>query len=163
MSEMAGVFSVSTPRRTLLALAATFGALRVHAGGARPPEIPDEVALSFLPRPDNSGMIRVRQVTLKPGMSWSGWQPGRASIMVRSGVMTAPAFVQGETYTIVGGPTLGPPEEGYPSSWKSPPFHPPEFTQYFGFVAEDGDFGTIENNGTEDLVVIVIVDHPNPS
>jgi hypothetical protein len=78
--------------------------------------------------------------------------------------MTAPDFVQGITETIVGdGPPMEPVGEGTVASWTSPPFHPPEFTQYFGFVAEDGDFGTIENNGAEDLVVIVIVDHPNPS
>jgi hypothetical protein len=160
---MRNLSSRTTPRRTLLALAALLGAARVETSNAQPLAMPTPERLSWLPNADHPGGVFVWRLTLKLGQTRSRWQPGRASIMVESGVMTATAFVPGETVVRVGGPTLPPIAEGTPASWTSPPFQPPEFTQGFGFVAEDGDFGTIENSGTEDLVVIVIVEVSYPT
>jgi hypothetical protein len=120
-----------------------------------------EELLTSLPRIHESISVRVWRTTFPPGKSWERRYRGKASIMVESGTMTVPQTPEKPMEIIITGPTLGPAELGLPSSWTSDPYAPPNFTRYQGVIAEDGDFGVIANNGTEDLVVIVVETIPD--
>lgn len=149
-------------RRAALALAAAAGfhiANRADPTVARA-EYPVEESLSWLPQIGDGLSVRVYRTTFAPGQSWDRRYLGKTSIMVDAGVMTVPLTTRKVMEIIMTSPTLGPPEMGIPSSHTSE-YLPPNFTEYQGLIAEDGDFGVIENNGTDDLVVIVIETIPD--
>lgn len=153
----------SMSRRAALSLVAATG---IQAANRTQPvhaqlKDPVEELVSSLPRIQRDLSVRVWRATFAPGQSWERRYQGKTSIMVEAGAMTVPRTLETSMKILMTGPTLGPAEQGMPSSWTSDPYLPPNFTRYQGVIAEDGDFGVIENNGTEDLVVIVIESVPD--
>ena len=150
--------SKRTSRRAVLS-AAGAASLLVSRGNSlvsAQPETPYLETLAFLPGIDDEPMIRVSQMTISPGQRWGGGFGGRSSLMVRSGTLTAPITVDKDLVQLYSGPTLSG-TYGMPASYTQDAIHPPDLLPYQGIVTEDGDFGELQNNSTEDVVVIVMV------
>ena len=161
--------SVRASRRVALlsTTIAAFGLRRANATNQQPDDYPTVELLTLLPKLQDDLSIRVWRYTFRPGQSEELRFQGRSSLMVGAGVATVPKSVpnaDGKSMEMFAtGPTL--PylnDEGTPvTRWTSPRWQPPHIERYFGLIADDGKFGTVENDGNEDLVVLVTESYPH--
>ena len=149
-------------RRRFLQLS-VLSALLVHARpSSAQVEYPLQEHLSWLPDLVGHPRVTTYQLTLKPGQSYQLTFGGPASILVRSGVMTAPITLTKATTMMQTGPELSAFPDTPSGAYTATAPVPPVYEMYQGFAAEDGNLGTIENNGSRNLVAIVMAQSPIP-
>jgi hypothetical protein len=125
-------------------------------------EYPLQEHLSWLPDLVGHPTVTAYQLTLKSGQSYHLAFGGPASILVRSGVMTAPITLKKATTTMQTSPEISAFPDTASGAYTASAPVPPIYEMYQGFASEDGNLGTIENNGSRKLVAIVMARSPIP-
>ena len=102
-------------------------------------EYPLQEHLSWLPDPVGHPRVTAYQLTLKPGQSSQLAFGGPASILVRSGVMTAPITLKRATTMMQTGPELSAFPDTSSGAYTATTPIPPVYEMYQGFASKDGN------------------------